>query len=155
MKCPFCGSGENGVVDSRETEDGRAIRRRRSCTACSRRFTTYERVEEQPLTVVKKDGSRASFDRNKLIGGMKRACEKRPVPTAKIEKVVADIERRAQELNEREISSRWFGEQVMQALRELDEVAYVRFASVYRSFRDVDEFARELEALRRPTTPQA
>lgn len=155
MKCPFCGSVDNGVVDSRETEDGHAIRRRRSCTACSRRFTTYERVEEQPLTVVKKDGSRAQFDRTKLIGGMKRACEKRPVPIAKIDKLAADIERRAQELNEREISSRWFGEQVMSSLRELDEVAYVRFASVYRSFRDVDEFARELEALRRPTTPEA
>lgn len=148
MKCPFCNSGDNGVVDSRETEDGRAIRRRRSCTACQRRFTTYERIEEQPLTVVKKDGSRTPFDRNKLIGGMRRACEKRPVPTAKIEKLAADIERKAQELGEREISSRWFGEQVMGALRELDEVAYVRFASVYRSFRDVDEFARELEALK-------
>ncbi len=154
MKCPFCNSGDNGVVDSRETEDGRAIRRRRSCSACARRFTTYERIEEQLLTVVKKDGSRTAFDRNKLTAGMKRACEKRPVPTPRIEKVAADIERRAQELGEREISSRWFGEQVMIALRELDEVAYVRFASVYRSFRDVDEFARELEALRRPA-PEA
>lgn len=148
MKCPYCSSGDNGVVDSRETEDGRAIRRRRSCTACQRRFTTYERIEEQPLTVVKKDGRRTPFDRNKLVAGMRRACEKRPVPTARIDKVGVDIERRAQELGEREISSRWFGEQVMAALRELDEVAYVRFASVYRSFRDVDEFARELETLR-------
>lgn len=148
MKCPFCGSGDNGVVDSRETEDGRAIRRRRNCTACSKRFTTYERIEEQPLMVVKKDGTRVPFDRNKLMSGMMRACEKRPVPTAKIASVVTDIERKAQELNEREISSRWFGEQVMSALRELDQVAYVRFASVYRSFRDVDEFARELESLK-------
>ena len=148
MKCPFCNSGDNGVVDSRETEDGRAIRRRRNCTACSKRFTTYERIEEQPLMVVKKDGTRVPFDRNKLLSGMMRACEKRPVPTAKIASVVNDIERKAQELNEREISSRWFGEQVMAALRELDQVAYVRFASVYRSFRDVDEFARELEALK-------
>lgn len=160
MRCPFCGSGDNGVVDSRETEDGRAIRRRRSCGACQRRFTTYERIEEQPLTVVKKDGSRTPFDRMKLVGGMRRACEKRPVPAARIDKVVADIERRAQELGEREISSRWFGEQVMAALRELDEVAYVRFASVYRSFRDVDEFARELETLREkksatPDMPEA
>jgi transcriptional repressor NrdR len=148
VKCPFCGSQDNGVVDSRETEDGRAIRRRRSCGSCTRRFTTYERLEEQPLTVVKKDGSRTPFDRLKLIAGMRRACEKRPVPVARIEKVAADIERKAQELGEKEISSRWYGEQVMDALRELDAVAYVRFASVYRSFRDVDEFARELEALR-------
>jgi transcriptional repressor NrdR len=148
MKCPFCGSADNGVVDSRETDDGRAIRRRRNCDGCSRRFTTYERIEEQPLIVVKKDGSRTPFDRQKLIAGMRRACEKRPVPVARIEKVAADIERKAQELGEREISSRWFGEQVMIALREIDEVAYVRFASVYRSFRDADEFARELEALR-------
>ncbi len=148
MKCPFCASVDNGVVDSRETEEGHAIRRRRSCTACTRRFTTYERVEEQPLVVVKKDGSRAPFDRQKLLGGLRRACEKRPVPTARIQQVVADIERRGQELGEREISSRWIGEQVMTALRELDEVAYVRFASVYRSFRDVEEFARELETLR-------
>jgi transcriptional repressor NrdR len=155
MKCPFCTSTDNGVVDSRETEDGRAIRRRRNCTACARRFTTYERIEEQPLTVVKKDGSRTPFDRDKLVAGMRRACEKRPVPIARIDKVAVDIERKAQELNEREISSRWFGEQVMGALRELDEVAYVRFASVYRSFRDVDEFARELEALRRPNPPEA
>lgn len=157
MKCPYCASNDNGVVDSRETEDGRAIRRRRSCTACQRRFTTYERIEEQPLTVVKKDGSRTPFDRNKLVAGMRRACEKRPVPTARIDKVAADIERRAQELGEREISSRWFGEQVMAALREIDEVAYVRFASVYRSFRDVDEFARELETLRdkRAVAPEA
>ncbi|MCC7073124.1 MAG: transcriptional repressor NrdR [Deltaproteobacteria bacterium] len=148
MKCPFCSSVDNGVVDSRETEDGHAIRRRRSCTACSRRFTTYERVEEQPLVVVKKDGSRAPFDRQKLLAGVRRACEKRPVPTARVQQLVADIERRAGELGEREIATRWIGEQVMAALRELDEVAYVRFASVYRSFRDVEEFARELEALR-------
>ncbi len=148
MKCPFCSSVDNGVVDSRETEDGRAIRRRRSCTACSRRFTTYERVEEQPLVVVKKDGSRAPFDRQKLLAGVRRACEKRPVPTVRVQQLVADIERRAAELGEREIATRWIGEQVMAALRELDQVAYVRFASVYRSFRDVEEFARELEALR-------
>jgi transcriptional repressor NrdR len=157
MKCPFCASADNGVVDSRETEDGRAIRRRRACTACQRRFTTYERIEEQVLTVVKKDGTRTPFDRLKLAAGMRRACEKRPVPAARIDRVAADIERRAQELGEREISSRWFGEQVMHALRELDEVAYVRFASVYRSFRDVDEFARELEVLRekKPAAPEA
>ena len=162
MKCPFCASVDNGVVDSRETEDGHAIRRRRNCSACSRRFTTYERIEEVALTVVKKDGSRTNFERSKLIAGMVRACEKRPVPVPKIEKVALEIERKAQELGEREISSRWFGEQVMAALRELDQVAYVRFASVYRSFRDVEEFARELETLKEPQavapavkTPQA
>ena len=148
MKCPFCSSVDNGVVDSRETEDGHAIRRRRSCTACSRRFTTYERVEEQPLVVVKKDGSRTAFDQQKMLAGVRRACEKRPVPTARVQQLVVDIERKALELGEREISSRWIGEQVMDALRGLDEVAYVRFASVYRSFRDVEEFARELESLR-------
>ena len=149
MKCPFCHSADNGVVDSRETEDGHAIRRRRTCSGCTRRFTTYERIEEQALQVVKKDGSRTAFDRAKLAAGMRRACEKRPVPASRIDKVVLEIERRAQELGEREISSRWFGEQVMLALRELDEVAYVRFASVYRSFRDVEEFQRELETLRK------
>jgi transcriptional repressor NrdR len=149
MKCPFCGSSENGVVDSRETDDGRAIRRRRSCQGCARRFTTYERVDEIQLVVIKKDGTRATFDRDKLVAGMRRACEKRPVPVPKIERTALDIERKAHELGEREISSRWIGEQVMDALKELDEVAYVRFASVYRSFRDVDEFARELERLKR------
>lgn len=148
MKCPFCGSVENGVVDSRETEDGRATRRRRNCNACTRRFTTYERVEEQPLMVVKKDGSRVPFSREKLASGMRRACEKRPVSMDTIDQIAGDIERRALEVGEREIASRWFGEQVMQALRALDAVAYVRFASVYRSFRDVEEFQRELEALR-------
>lgn len=152
MKCPFCGSTDNGVVDSRETEDGHAIRRRRSCE-CGRRFTTYERVDEVALLVVKKDGSRETFDRNKLVGGLRRACEKRPVPTARIDQIGVDIEKRASELGEREISSRWFGEQVMEALRGLDEVAYVRFASVYRSFRDADEFARELALLRDKSGP--
>lgn len=148
MKCPFCASSDNGVVDSRETEDGRAIRRRRRCDGCTRRFTTYERVEEQPLAVIKKDGSRVTFDRARLKGGILRACEKRPVLSDAIEAIVADIEKRALELGERELSSRWFGEAVMEALKATDEVAYVRFASVYRSFKDAAEFARELEALR-------
>ena len=148
MKCPFCGSSDNGVLDSRETDDGRAIRRRRSCPSCARRFTTYERIEEPPLTVVKKDGTRTTFDRHKLMAGIRRACEKRPISAEKIERIVSDIERRAQELGEKEISSRWFGEAAMGALKDLDEVAYVRFASVYRSFRDVDEFARELATLK-------
>ena len=148
MKCPFCGSNDNGVVDSRETDDGRAIRRRRNCAGCARRFTTYERLEEMPLSVVKKDGSRVPFDRQKLVSGMTRACEKRPVPAAVIDRLAIEIEKRALELCERELSSRWFGEQVMSAIKDVDEVTYVRFASVYRSFKDVDEFARELEALK-------
>jgi transcriptional repressor NrdR len=148
MKCPFCSSTDNGVVDSRETDDGRAIRRRRNCAACTRRFTTYERIEEQPLVVIKKDGSRVTFDRSKLVAGMTRACEKRPVPQAIIDTLAVEIEKRAIELGERELSSRWFGEKVMEALRSVDEVAYVRFASVYRSFKDADEFARELERLK-------
>jgi transcriptional repressor NrdR len=152
MKCPFCSSTDNGVVDSRETDDGRAIRRRRNCAACTRRFTTYERIEEQPLVVIKKDGSRVTFDRTKLVAGMTRACEKRPVPQAVVDTLAVEIEKRAIELGERELSSRWFGEQVMEALRGVDEVAYVRFASVYRSFKDADEFARELERLKAPSS---
>ncbi len=149
MKCPFCASTENGVVDSRETDDGRAIRRRRHCAGCARRFTTYERLEEQPLVVIKKDGRRVVFDRARLKAGIVRACEKRQVSSDVIDAIVADIEKRATELGERELSSRWFGEAVMDALKATDEVAYVRFASVYRSFTDATEFARELEALKR------
>lgn len=148
MKCPFCNSTDNGVVDSRETDDARAIRRRRQCAACTRRFTTYERIEEQPLIVIKKDGSRVPFDRQRLKGGLARACEKRPVPVDTIEAIVSDIEKRAWELGERELSSRWFGEAAMQALKATDDIAYVRFASVYRSFKDAEDFARELAALR-------
>ncbi len=148
MKCPFCAAPDNSVVDSRETDDGRAIRRRRHCAACAQRFTTYERLEEQPLIVIKKDGSRVAFDRARLKAGLMRACEKRPVSLDTIDGIVSDIEKRATELGERELSSRWFGEEVMSALKDVDEVAYVRFASVYRSFKDADEFARELEALR-------
>ncbi len=148
MKCPYCATTDNSVVDSRETEDGRAIRRRRHCGGCVRRFTTYERIEEQPLAVIKKDGSRVSFDSSRLKSGILRACEKRPVSADVIDRIVADIEKRALEVGERELSSRWFGEAVMEALKATDEVAYVRFASVYRSFKDAAEFARELDALR-------
>ena len=151
MKCPFCAASDNSVVDSRETDDGRAIRRRRHCGACARRLTTYERLEEQPLIVIKKDGSRVPFDRARLKAGLMRACEKRPVSLDTIDGIVSDIEKRATELGERELSSRWFGEEVMSALKDVYEVAYVRFASVYRSFKDADEFARELEALRERT----
>jgi transcriptional repressor NrdR len=154
MKCPFCASSDNGVVDSRETEDGRAIRRRRSCASCARRFTTYERVDEQPILVIKKTGARVPFDRARLVAGMTRACEKRPVSSLEIDRIAADIEKRAAETGERELSSRWFGEEVMRELRAVDDVAYVRFASVYRSFKDVDEFARELERLKaQPSSP--
>ena len=154
MKCPFCTATNNGVIDSRETEDGRATRRRRLCAACDRRFTTYERAEEITLFLVKKDGRRQAFNREKLVAGMRRACEKRPVSAASIDDAAGEIERRARDVGEREIASPWFGEQVMDVLRRLDEVAYVRFASVYRSFRDVEEFARELETLRSNDRPQ-
>jgi len=154
MRCPFCSSSENGVVDSRDTEDGRAIRRRRHCNACDRRFTTYERSEELQLLVVKKDNTRQGFDRDRVIRGMRRACEKRPVSAASIEQAARRIEAAAHDLGEREIAAHWVGEQVMKALRELDQVAYVRFASVYRSFRDVEEFARELEQLREQAAQQ-
>jgi transcriptional repressor NrdR len=148
MRCPYCADPDNSVVDSREAEDGVAIRRRRSCNACKRRFTTYERVEVMPVIVVKRDGRRQTFDRVKLEAGVARACEKRPVSSTRISSIVADIERRAHEMGEKEIASVWVGEQVMHALKDLDEVAYVRFASVYRSFKDVEEFARELEKLK-------
>ena len=148
MRCPFCAANDNGVVDSRMTEDGRAIRRRRKCNSCGSRFTTYERIEEMPIYLVKKDMRRQLFDRQKIIRGMTRACEKRPISTADIEKAALDIEKKAYELGEKEIAAQWVGEQIMKALRKIDQVAYVRFASVYRSFRDVEEFAKELENLK-------
>ena len=148
MRCPFCDNNDNGVVDSRMTEDGRAIRRRRKCASCSGRFTTYERIEEMPLYVVKKDMRRQLFDRHKIVKGMIKACEKRPVSTSAIETAAAGIEKKAYELGEKEIAAQWVGEQIMNMLRKMDQVAYVRFASVYRSFRDVDEFVQELERLK-------
>jgi len=147
MLCPHCSSLENKVVDSRLSKDGRVIRRRRSCTGCDRRFTTYERYEEYLPLVVKKDGTREAFDRQKIIQGMSRACEKRKVSASAIEEVVGDLERILQEEGGREVSSAWLGEWVMQHLRSIDEVAYVRFASVYRSFRDINEFMDELKDL--------
>lgn len=148
MRCPFCDSNDNGVVDSRMTEDNRTIRRRRKCAVCSGRFTTYERIEEMPLYVVKKDMRRQLFDRHKIIKGMTKACEKRPVATNSIESAALGIEKKAHELGEKEIAAQWVGEQIMNVLRDIDQVAYVRFASVYRSFRDVDEFVQELERLK-------
>jgi len=147
MLCPHCTSLENRVVDSRLSKDGRVIRRRRSCTDCDRRFTTYERYEEYLPLVVKKDGTREAFDRQKIIQGMSRACEKRKVSASTIEEVVGDLERILQEEGGREVSTAWLGEWVMRHLRSIDEVAYVRFASVYRSFRDINEFMDELKDL--------
>ena len=147
MKCPFCGHLEDKVVDSREGKDGQVIRRRRECLKCERRFTSYERIDEIALMVVKKDERREPYDRNKVLGGLRRACEKRPVSPQALEKIADRIEQILQESPEREIPTRVIGETVMEALRELDTVAYVRFASVYRQFQDVDQFMRELKGI--------
>jgi transcriptional repressor NrdR len=149
MRCPWCGHLEDRVVDSREAQEGQATRRRRECLACARRFTTYERIEEVLPQVVKKDGRREAFDRAKIVEGVATACQKRPVSADRIEALVAAVEREVQELGEREIRTAVIGEAVMRRLRELDEVAYVRFASVYRAFRDVGEFMAELEGLQK------
>ena len=144
MKCPYCGDQESKVVDSRHSDDGLSIRRRRECLSYQKRFTTYETVESLPIIVVKKDGSRQSFDRNKVLNGMVRACEKRPVPLASLEQAVSEIEQILQNSLEREVRSETIGELVMERLRRLDEVSYVRFASVYRQFKDVHSFMDEL-----------
>jgi transcriptional repressor NrdR len=149
MRCPFCGHLEDRVVDSREAQDGQATRRRRECLGCTRRFTTYERIEDVLPQVVKKDGRREAFDRKKIVEGVAIACQKRPVSAEQVEALVSSVERRLQELGEREIRTSVIGEAVMRRLRSLDEVAYVRFASVYRAFRDVGEFMAELEGLAR------
>lgn len=147
MKCPFCEHEDTKVIDSRPTEDGHAIRRRRECDACGKRFTTYEKVEQMILMVIKKDGSREAFNRNKIMNGIIRACEKRPVPMAEIEKIVDEIERGLNNMMEKEVESTFIGELIMERLRKLDEVAYVRFASVYRQFTDVNTFVAEVEKL--------
>ena len=147
MKCPFCGFLESKVIDSRPAEEGSTIRRRRECLACQKRFTTYEIIEHLPLVVVKRDGSRQTFDRVKLINGMVRACEKRPVSLAQLEKIADEIEQELQSALEREISTVDIGEMVMRRMKEVDEVAYVRFASVYRSFKDINTFMEELTML--------
>jgi transcriptional repressor NrdR len=147
MRCPFCSDTENKVVDSRESHEGAVIRRRRECERCHHRFTTYERLEELFPTIVKKDGRREPFDREKVLAGLKKACEKRPVTGEQLEDVVLHIERRLLELGEKEAPSRLVGKAVMDALEELDQVAYVRFASVYRSFKDIAEFMTELQDL--------
>jgi transcriptional repressor NrdR len=153
MKCPFCGHLEDRVIDSRAGGAGDVIRRRRECAACERRFTTYERVEDILPTVVKKDGRREPFDRQKLVRGLRIACNKRSVSTERIDAIADAIEREAQESERREVSSAELGERVMRHLRDLDEVAYVRFASVYRSFRDIDQFMAELGKLVKAKTP--
>ncbi len=147
MKCPFCGYTESKVIDSRPAEEGATIRRRRECLACSKRFTTYEIIERMPLVVVKRDGSRQSFDKVKLINGMVRACEKRPVSLQTLEQIADEIEQELQSNLEREISTVDVGEMVMKRLKDIDEVAYVRFASVYRSFKDINTFMEELSKL--------
>ena len=147
MKCPYCGFKESKVVDSRAADEGSSIRRRRECLSCGKRFTTYETVESMPMVVIKRDGSRQTFDRRKLVNGMLRACEKRPVSLAQLEKIGEEIEQELQNSLEREISTERVGELVMDKLKSVDEVAYVRFASVYRQFKDINTFMRELNKL--------
>jgi len=147
MRCPFCGFLESKVIDSRESKKGISIRRRRECLSCKRRFTTYEKIEEIPYMVVKKDGTRQPFDSQKLLRGMMKSCEKRPIQISQLEEIVEEIESLLQERPDKEIGVAEIGQLVMDRLRELDKVAYVRFASVYREFEDVAEFRRELEDL--------
>ncbi len=147
MRCPYCGHAEDRVVDSREAQEGQATRRRRECGGCGRRYTTYERIEEILPSVAKKDGRREPFDRKKIVDGLRVACRKRPVSAEQIEEIATSVERRLQELGEKEIPSTVIGEAVMERLRAVDAVAYVRFASVYRAFRDVGEFMSELQGL--------
>ncbi|MFQ5721777.1 MAG: transcriptional regulator NrdR [Candidatus Aminicenantales bacterium] len=149
MRCPFCGHSDSKVIDSRESKNGLRIRRRRECLSCHRRFTTYEKIEEIPYMVVKKDGRRQPFDSQKLLRGMLKACEKRPVPVSKLEEIVEEIESKLQDRPEKEMSASEIGRLVMRKLKALDKVAYVRFASVYREFKDVVEFKEVLEKLLR------
>lgn len=147
MRCPYCENPDTKVIDSRPTEEGHAIRRRRGCEKCGKRFTTYEKVEESIIMIIKKDGRREAFDRNKIMNGIVKACEKRPVSMAEIECVVSEIERGLNNMMEKEVESTFIGELIMEQLKNLDEVAYVRFASVYRQFTDVNTFIKEIEKL--------
>lgn len=147
MRCPFCNYYESKVIDSRPTDEGQAIRRRRECLKCSKRFTTYEKVEAMPLIIVKKDGTRETYDRNKILNGILKACEKRPVTLSTIEETVDEIERQLYNSMEKEITSQYIGELVMNKLKDIDEVSYVRFASVYRQFKDINTFMDELKKL--------
>ncbi|MBQ8391088.1 MAG: transcriptional repressor NrdR [Clostridia bacterium] len=147
MRCPFCGHEDSKVIDSRPTDEGVAIRRRRECIKCAQRFTTYEKVESLPIVVIKKDKTREMFDREKLLAGLTRACEKRPVETSTLDRLVDKIESDLQNTLKREISTKEIGEKVMEGLKDIDEVAYVRFASVYRQFKDVSTFIAEVNKL--------
>ncbi len=147
MRCPYCKQDNSRVIDSRSAADGFSIRRRRECEDCGRRFTTYERMEETPLRVIKKDGSRVPFDRSKILSGLLKSCEKRPVALDSIEEITSRIERQVQEMFEREVSSKYVGQLLMDELKKLDQVAYVRFASVYREFKDVQQFFEELKPM--------
>lgn len=147
MRCPFCNSSDTKVTDSRDTDDGASIRRRRQCLICNRRFTTYETVEQTPLRVIKKNGTRELFDKNKLRNGLIRACEKRNISTGQIEEIVNTVERRIRNELKQEVPTEVIGNLIMEELRKLDQVAYVRFASVYREFKDLDSFMSELETL--------
>jgi transcriptional repressor NrdR len=148
MKCPFCQADDSRVVDSRPIQDGQAIRRRRECVFCSRRFTTFEEVEQAVMMVVKRDGRRQEFDRNKIMNGLVRACEKRPIPVEVLQKIATDVELEMRNNLKAEIESKDIGEAIMRRLRELDTVAYIRFASVYRDFEDLDHFMNELKKIR-------
>ena len=145
MRCPYCENPDTKVIDSRPTEEGHAIRRRRGCESCGKRFTTYEKVEESIIMIIKKDGRREAFDRGKVMNGIVKACEKRPVSMAEIERIVDEIERGLNNMMEKEIDSTFIGELIMDQLKKVDEVAYVRFASVYRQFTDVNTFIKEIE----------
>ncbi len=147
MRCSYCGYEDSKVLDSRPVEDGYSIRRRRECQRCGRRFTTYERVEEVNMLVVKRDGSREIFDKNKILAGLMRACDKRPVPLSTLEEMVSDIEKELRNSAEKEISAKQIGDMVMERLRQVDDVAYVRFASVYRKFEDIESFMKELRSM--------
>jgi len=147
MKCPFCGNNEDKVIDSRSSEEGRSIRRRRECLNCQRRFTTYENIEETSMVVTKKDGRREPFDRKKILSGLTKACEKRPISTEQLEALADKIEHMLQSKFEKEVPSKEIGELLMELLYKLDEVAYVRFASVYRQFKDINQFMKELKEL--------
>ena len=153
MKCPFCNHMEDKVVDSRESKEGDAIRRRRECLACERRFTTYERIDEVPYMVIKKDGRREKFDRQKVLGGLLKACEKRPVSMGRLSELVNRVESRVSDSPDREISTTEIGEYLMEHLKTLDKIAYVRFASVYRDFQDEEAFFNELKTLMRQKLP--
>ena len=153
MNCPFCGHLEDKVVDSRETKEGDTIRRRRECLACERRFTTYERIDEVPYMVIKKDGRREKFDRQKVLGGLLKACEKRPISMVKLSELVNRVESKVSDSPDREISTTEVGEFLMESLREMDKIAYVRFASVYRDFQDEQAFFNELKNLMRQKLP--